>query len=204
MEYLVQEKTAAVLQSTEKAKVRILQMHHQVKLKRPHIFDGCYHVVPFRATRSGYSLGSRCRLRCRKGYTPQAGGGGVRKLCMGNATWTGGLGTCVPAPVTCPALRVPDNGNVFPDSCARNGSEVNTRCTISCREGFTLEGSEAAVCDRSRQWRYLSSSPPSCQAVRYPPPFIICPPDTVKALPPDSSSVYIMFSQPKTNVDWLR
>ena len=129
----------------------------------------------------------------------------MRKLCLGNATWTGGLGTCAPAPVTCPALRVPDHGDVFPASCAaRNGSEVNTRCTISCREGFTLEGSEAAVCERSRQWRYLSSGPPSCLAIRHPPPFIICPPDTVKALPPDSSSVYVMFSQPKTNVDWLR
>ena len=162
-------------------------------------------VFHLRATRSGYSLGSRCRLRCRRGYSPQAGSGGVRKLCLGNATWTGGLGTCVPAPVTCPALRVPENGRVSPDSCtAGNGSEVNSRCTISCREGFTLEGSEAAVCERSRQWRYLSSAPPSCQAIRYPPPFIICPPDTVKALPPDSSSVYVMFSQPKTNVDWLR
>ena len=161
-------------------------------------------VFALRATRSGYSLGSRCRLRCRKGYSPEAGSGGVRKLCLGNATWTGGLGTCVPTPVTCPALRVPDNGHVSPESCAAAGSEVTSRCRISCREGFTLEGSETAVCERSRQWGYETSAPPSCQAVSYPPPFIICPPDTVKALPPDSSSVYVIFPQPKTNVDWLR
>ena len=42
MKYLVQEKTAAVLQTTEKAKVRFLQMHHQVKLKRSWL--GCYKV----------------------------------------------------------------------------------------------------------------------------------------------------------------
>ena len=75
---------------------------------------------------------------------------------------------------------------------------------ISCREGFTLEGSDTAVCEPSMQWRYPSSSPPSCHVIRYPPPFIICPPDIVKPLPPGSSTVYVMFSQPKTNVDWHR
>ena len=29
-------------------------------------------------------------------------------------------------------------------------------------------------------------------------------PDMVKALPGKASSVYVMFSQPKTNVDWFR
>ena len=34
--------------------------------------------------------------------------------------------------------------------------------------------------------------------------FLRCPPDMTKPLPIGSSSVYVMFPQPKTNVDWFR
>ena len=160
-----------------------------------------FNVPISRAQPTGYTIGSRCRLRCRKGYKPLAGSG-VRKLCQADSTWTGGHGTCAPA--TCPSLPVPDNGHVSPASCSRNGSSVNTRCSLGCKEGFSLAGSEAATCGLDTKWKYSDFSPPSCEAVQYPPSFIICPPDMVKPLPPGSSSVYVMFSQPKTNVDWFR
>ena len=59
MEYLVQEKTAAVLQSTEKAKVRILQMHHQVKLI--FLMDDImlFHLGP-RDQATAWGLGAGC------------------------------------------------------------------------------------------------------------------------------------------------
>ena len=38
----------------------------------------------------------------------------------------------------------------------------------------------------------------------FPNRFCRCPPDMTKPLPVGSSSVYVMFPQPKTNVDWFR
>ena len=162
-------------------------------------------VLP-RATRAGYSLGSRCRLRCRPGYRPDLGPGlSLRKLCLANATWTGGHGTCAPAPARCPPLAVPEHGAVTPASCAAGESAAGSSCTVSCRAGYTLAGGGTAVCGPARQWSYgPAPAPPSCRAPAYPPPFILCPPDMVKPLPPGSSSVYVMFPQPKTNVDWSR
>ena len=58
-----------------------------------------------------------------------------------------------------------------------------------------------AVCGRN-SWRYNGDNP-ICKS-DLPPPFIMCPPDQIKALPPGSASVYVMFPQPKTNVDWFR
>ena len=70
-------------------------------------------------------MGSRCRLRCRKGYRPD-NSAGIKKLCQNDATWTGGHGTCIP--VTCPGLAPPMNGYVTPTSCsAENGTAINTR-----------------------------------------------------------------------------
>ena len=69
-----------------------------------------------------------------KGYKPLIGSGGVRKLCLSNATWTGGLGTCAPVPVTCPALSVPEHAAVSPETCSADaGSPVNSVCRIYCR-----------------------------------------------------------------------
>ena len=62
-------------------------------------------------------------------------------------------------------------------------------CALPARTGSTLEA---------------PPPPPSCQQPHYPPPFILCPPDLVKPLPPGSASVYVMLTQPKTNVDWFR
>ena len=152
----------------------------------------------FRALRNGYKIGSRCRLRCRKGYKPVSG---QRKLCQTNATWTGSHGTC--EAVTCPHPSAPVNGHV---DCSRSGdvhSNVGDSCEVTCDDGFTLEGGHKATCSLTGQWQY-EGAPPSCKGAQYPPPFILCPPDIVKPLPPGSSSVYVMFSQPKTNVDWFR
>ena len=128
---------------------------------------------------------------------------GARKLCGEDGSWTGGQGEC--APVQCPQIQPPPHGAVSPRSCSDSASGVSTKCQFSCRDGYNLSGSESAVCSQSQEWILSSSGqPPTCQEINYPPPFILCPPDTVKPLPPGSDSVYVMFTQPKTNVDWFR
>ena len=44
---------------------------------------------------------------------------------------------------------------------------------------------------------------PTC-AAEFPLPFIMCPADISKSLGGSSTSLYVMFPQPKTNVDWFR
>ena len=60
-----------------------------------------------------------------------------------------------------------------------------------------------AKCGGKEEWKYSEEETPSCVAA-FPPPFIMCPSDQTKPLPQGSSSVYVMFPQPKTNVDWFR
>ena len=155
----------------------------------------------FRALRTGYKVGSRCRLRCRRGYKPVEGSS-IRKICQSDAKWTGNHGSC--EKVKCPHLTAPNNGHV---TCS--GQDIGATCDISCEEGFSLEGGNKAECNDKGDWKFSSaesvmSSSPSCRKIDYPPPFIICPPDVVKPLPSGSASVYVMFPQPKTNVDWFR
>jgi len=105
-------------------------------------------------------------------------------------------------PVLCPKLSPPSNGLITPSTCSEGPSKGRTRCSFSCQEGFIQSGSQHATCSHKAQWE-LPSGPPNCQA-NFPPPFILCPPDITKPLPQGASSVYVMFSQPKTNVDWFR
>ena len=59
-----------------------------------------------------------------------------------------------------------------------------------------------AKCGQQEEWSYANTLP-RCEA-DFPAPFIMCPPDETRALPHGASSVYVMFAQPKTNVDWFR
>ena len=67
---------------------------------------------------------------------------------------------------------------------------------------YSFASCRYAKCGGKEDWKFLDGRP-SCEA-NFPPPFIMCPPDQTKPLPRGSSSVYVMFPQPKTNVDWFR
>ena len=163
-------------------------------LKRPKFG---YFKCTSRRRQSGYVMGSKCRLRCRKGYKAAAG---VRKKCLPDSSWSGGQGECLP--VACPALSAPLHGQVSPKYCSMGTNKILTKCSFECDEGFLQSGSKYASCNDKEEWKY-PEGPPHCKA-NFPPPFIMCPADQTKPLPHGSSSVYVMFSQPKTNVDWFR
>ena len=150
-----------------------------------------------RRKQSGYVIGSKCRLRCRKGYKAAAG---VRKKCLSDLSWSGKQGVC--HPLQCPTLLVPIHGQVTPQSCTTGSNKIRTKCMFECNPGFVQSGSKHVSCNEKEEWEY-EDGPPQCKA-NFPPPFIICPPDQTKPLPHGSSSVYVIFSQPKTNVDWFR
>ena len=163
-------------------------------LKRPKYG---YFKCTSRRRQAGYVMGSKCRLRCRKGYKAVAG---VRKKCFPDSSWTGGQSEC--CPVACPVISAPLHGKVTPKSCSTGTNKIMAKCSFECNLGFIQSGSKYASCNDKEEWEYLDG-PTQCKA-NFPPPFIICPPDQTKPLPHGSTSVYVMFSQPKTNVDWFR
>lgn len=105
-------------------------------------------------------------------------------------------------PISCPALSNIPNGWVEPQSCQHGGHQLGTKCTFHCLPGFTLAGPSETKCTGKSTWRNMTTAP-TCTN-EFPKPFIICPPDMVKPLPGSSTSLYVMFAQPKTNVDWFR
>ena len=165
-------------------------------LKRP---KHGYFKCTTQRRKAGYAMGSKCRMRCRKGYKSV---GVVRKKCLpGSVSWSGGGGgSC--QPIVCPVLTAPTHGQVLPQSCSSLPSPVSTVCGLQCGQGSVLSGSAQASCGHKGEWQY-PDGPTQCKA-SFPPPFIMCPPDQTKPLPPGSSSAYVLFSQPKTNVDWFR
>ena len=153
-----------------------------------------------RKDKGRYPIGTKCKVRCRRGYQPDTPYPKVK--CDSSAQWTGPDVQCIP--LQCPAIPALPNGKVEPESCmSKLGVPVGQRCDFSCDSGFTLTGQESTKCARSQRWKNMTAMP-ICSS-DFPKPFIICPADVTKPLPSGkASSVYVMFSQPKTNVDWFR
>ncbi len=65
-----------------------------------------------RRTSLGYEVGTKCMMKCRKGFKPVSDS---RKKCMEDGGWRGDEGEC--RPLTCPQLFQPTNGRVEPTNC---------------------------------------------------------------------------------------
>ncbi len=121
-------------------------------------------------------------------------------------------------PVACAPLPPIAHGRAEPPACQLPGpAKVGTKCEFYCDRGYGLDGPRATRCTRKQRWRNLEKKNPKCirlgggnnkptgNAGGFPSPFIVCPPDITKPLPDHgATSVYVMFPQPKTNVDWFR
>ena len=137
-------------------------------------------------------------------------------------------------PSNCPALSTLQHGTIKPAICLGSfGNRVvpdMTVCNFECDSGYKLMGRKSLTChgnSRHPKWmvgvtcfvnfhafytsktcditnKFLFQYPaPTCSS-NFPEPFIMCPSDIKKSLSGSSSSVYVMFPQPKTNVDWFR
>ncbi|XP_030846640.1 E-selectin [Strongylocentrotus purpuratus] len=133
------------------------------------------------------NVGSFCTYSCSTGY--RTSGVTVTRFCFGSGTsgnWSGSAPACVR--ISCGALSSPSNGRV---SCS-DSSYYNSLCSVSCNEGYTLQGSSVRACGESGSW---SGSNPSC-ADTTAPVFTGCPPSQTVYAPALSSSATISWSAP--------
>ncbi|XP_053975953.1 sushi, von Willebrand factor type A, EGF and pentraxin domain-containing protein 1-like [Hylaeus volcanicus] len=139
---------------------------------------------------TAYPIDARCQFRCNNGY--QLRGSKIRN-CLPLSQWDGLKATC--KAITCEPLKRIANGKIFPESCS--GPEkvpFATNCTISCKEGFVLEGPRSRQCGgRSGVWSQRRSVNRCTDKT---PPSITCPPDIVTQSLPKKNYAYVNWTTP--------
>ena len=79
-----------------------------------------------------------CGIRCNGGY--KLNGSSIR-LCQENGTWSGDEAQCQMR--SCGPVYAPKNGRL---ECSSQDYVIDSECTFSCEDGFTLVGSQKRVC----------------------------------------------------------
>ncbi|XP_067113029.1 sushi repeat-containing protein SRPX [Osmerus mordax] len=87
-------------------------------------------------------MGTRCKIRCRRGYEMQ---GHNEVVCMASKHWSANY-AC--REVRCPKLNMPANGGY---KCS-DGSYFNSRCEFFCSPGYTLKGQKTVTCQHNKIW----------------------------------------------------
>ena len=54
--------------------------------------------------------------------------------------------------VTCPQLRRPNYGEVYPPSCVQRRTRHSQRCAFTCLKGFQLQGPAVKQCQDPGVW----------------------------------------------------
>ncbi|XP_024135227.1 E-selectin [Oryzias melastigma] len=101
-------------------------------------------------------VNSTCSFRCEPGFELQ---GAAHRKCSENGQWSGVAPTC--KAVRCPPPEAPENGHI---NCSDGPPVFTSQCSITCDEGFTLDGHELLTCGRHGNW---TGKPPTCQAPSY-------------------------------------
>lgn len=99
--------------------------------------------------------GSTCNFSCDYGFHLQ---GPSEITCSKDALWSQETPTCTE--IQCPALESPQDGRVI---CANPNLRVDSVCSFTCNEGFTLDGSLSATCTGSGEW---NTGAPICRAIQ--------------------------------------
>ncbi|XP_030642297.1 sushi repeat-containing protein SRPX [Chanos chanos] len=127
-------------------------------------------------------LGTRCKIRCKRGYELP---GSTEILCLSNKQWSGKY-TC--QEVRCPKLSMPVNGGY---KCS-DGSYFNSRCEFFCSPGYTLKGDRTVTCLSSKTW---SSGQSMCLDVD--PPVIKCPSVKERTAEPGKLTARVNWDTPE-------
>ncbi|KAM9329386.1 sushi, von Willebrand factor type A, EGF and pentraxin domain-containing protein 1 [Gastrophryne carolinensis] len=85
-----------------------------------------------------------CGIRCKTGF--ELVGSSIR-LCQPNGLWSGSDTTCRVR--TCPKLRHIENARI---NCSSSDSIYGTICSVTCKDGYKLEGMSKLTCQGNAQW----------------------------------------------------
>ncbi|KAG9328508.1 hypothetical protein JZ751_013493 [Albula glossodonta] len=100
------------------------------------------------------SFNSTCEFSCEEGFNII---GSTSIQCDFRGLWTNGIPTCKAR--QCDALTAPLHGNLH-CSHPHEDFSYNSSCSVSCEEGFLLNGTASIQCTSLGVW---TESPPSCQ-----------------------------------------
>ncbi|XP_053321831.1 sushi, von Willebrand factor type A, EGF and pentraxin domain-containing protein 1 [Spea bombifrons] len=95
-----------------------------------------------------------CGIRCKTGF--ELVGSSIR-LCQPNGLWSGSQATC--RVKTCPKLHRIEHSSV---NCSGGDISYGTVCSVTCNEGYKLEGSSRLYCQGNSQW---DSREPHCKEI---------------------------------------
>ena len=93
-----------------------------------------------------YRYGDRIDFHCFDGFVLDSPNASVE--CSENGQWNGTIPSCVP--VQCPSLAAPLYGSIT----SSDGSSVGHRATVSCDEGYRLDGSAQLICLSDGRWSH--------------------------------------------------
>lgn len=108
-------------------------------------------IVPFK---SSYKYGEKIHFQCREGHILNTQN--TSMTCAENDRWDGRIPSCVP--IQCPVLEAPLYGSIK----GAPSTSIGSRVTISCDEGYRLEGVDKVTCLPDGRW---SNQVPSCVAL---------------------------------------
>uniref|UniRef100_A0A8C7I3Z2 Sushi-repeat containing protein X-linked n=1 Tax=Oncorhynchus kisutch TaxID=8019 RepID=A0A8C7I3Z2_ONCKI len=136
----------------------------------------------------GNVMGSRCKIRCKRGYEMQHGHAEV--VCMASKHWSGSYA----CRVVCP-LQMPANGGY---TCS-DGSYLNSLCEFFCSPGYNLKGLSPASTTRPGLQERASVwvSQRACVCVYVDIPVVKCPNLKEKTAEPSRLTVRMTWDTPE-------
>ncbi|KAG5311324.1 SVEP1 protein, partial [Acromyrmex insinuator] len=145
----------------------------------------------FKENSTVYPIDTRCQFRCDVGY--QLRGSKVRN-CLPLSRWDGLKVTC--KAVKCEPLPQIANGDITPEICIGPAKvPFATNCTITCNEGYILEGPTDRMCiGRTGIWSQRHSVN---RCVDKTPPSLECPADVIEETEKGQSYAYVNWTVPK-------
>ncbi|XP_076231899.1 sushi, von Willebrand factor type A, EGF and pentraxin domain-containing protein 1 isoform X3 [Calliopsis andreniformis] len=147
------------------------------------------HLITDNST--AYPIDTRCQFRCDTGY--QLRGSKIR-YCLPLSQWDGLTATC--KAIQCEPLKHIAHGKILPESCSGPAKvPFATNCTITCEEGFALEGPRIRSCGgRSGVWTQRRTVN---RCIDRTPPSITCPPDIITTSLPGKNYAYVNWTVPE-------
>uniref|UniRef100_A0A3B3D7Q4 E-selectin n=1 Tax=Oryzias melastigma TaxID=30732 RepID=A0A3B3D7Q4_ORYME len=106
------------------------------------------------------SFGSRCDFTCQEGHDLL---GGSSISCLASGEWSSPAPRC--AVTLCQTVTPPTHGVL---SCSHPNGPFSfaSRCSVTCKEGFVVNGTSEVECLSSGRW---SAGVPTCRALTCPP-----------------------------------